>query len=145
MTVKRERLLPSHDGDEIGVVALAWFPARDYAEALRRSPSLAEDWASCPHDEYCRTIGAKLREVAAVIPAPLAVAPLSLGEYTAWCESRGVDSEEPGSRSHYAAELAETARTIPCPPVPHDPCWCGSGRTYMHCCGGHETSFSSSS
>jgi hypothetical protein len=34
------------------VTTLAWFPARDYDEAIERWPSLAEEWADCPHDEY---------------------------------------------------------------------------------------------
>ncbi len=35
------------------VVSLAWFPAGEYEEAIRRWPSLGEDWADVPHSDYC--------------------------------------------------------------------------------------------
>lgn len=114
--------------------SLAWFPAEDYDEALMRWPSLAEDWADRPHDEYCRRFQWELLRLSSYGVPMRGVAPIRLADYLPWCEKEGLGAGTPAARAHYAAELTRRGEAIPWPPGRNDPCWCGSARKYKHCC-----------
>jgi len=114
--------------------SLAWFPAEDYDEAIKRWSSLAEDWADCPHDEYCRRLQAELLRLSSHGVPMRGVAPIRLDDYLPWCNNERLDPESSGTRAHYAAELTRRGEAISWPPGRNDPCWCGSGRKYKHCC-----------
>jgi hypothetical protein len=114
--------------------SLAWFPAGDYGEAIARWPSLAEDWADCPHGEYCRRLQHDLLRLSAHGVPMRGVVPIRLVDYLPWCEDDQRDPESSSTRAHYAAELTQRGETIPWPPGRNDPCWCGSGRKYKQCC-----------
>jgi SEC-C motif len=115
--------------------SLAWFSSEDYDEAIARWPSLAEDWADCPHAEYCRRFESELRRLSSHGVPMRGVAPIRLADYVPWCNEEGRDPESPASRAHYAAELTRRGEALPWPPRRNNPCWCGSGRKYKHCCG----------
>jgi hypothetical protein len=115
-------------------MSLAWFPTDDYREALTRWPSLAEDWADCPHGEYCRRFQSDLLRFSSHGVPVRGIAPIRLADYLPWCEDERLDPELPATRAHYAAEVTRRGEAIPWPPARNDPCWCGSGRKYKHCC-----------
>jgi hypothetical protein len=83
--------------------SLAWFPVEDYDEAITRWPSLAEDWADHPHDEYCRRLQWELLRLSNHGVPMRAVAPIRLADYLPWCEREGLDAESSAARAHYAA------------------------------------------
>jgi len=116
-------------------LALAWFPADQYAAALERWPSLAGEWGDVPHADYCLHMEADLREYASVKPGPCSVAPIDVAEFVAWCEAEALHPEDSQARARYAAQLARTGRAIAWPPGRNDVCWCGRGRRYERCCG----------
>jgi SEC-C motif len=115
--------------------SLAWFPSEDYDDAIERWPSLAEDWADCPHGEYCRRIQSELLRLSNRGVPMAGVASIRLVDYVPWCDRERIDPESPASRARYAAELTRQGEAIPWPPRRNDPCWCGSGRKYKRCCG----------
>ncbi len=115
-------------------VAIAWFPVAEYEQALAKWPELAEDWETVPHAEYCRHIEADMRRLTAHGVLVHGVAPLSIESYVAWCSGRGRDAAEAGARAEYAADRERLGETVPWPPRPRDPCWCGSGVPYQRCC-----------
>ncbi len=114
--------------------SLAWFPAEDYDEAIARWPSLAEDWVGRPHDEYCRRFQSELLRLSACGVPMRGVAPIRLVDYVPWCKDQRLDPESSTTRAYYAADLTRRGKAIPWPPGRNDPCWCGSGRKYKHCC-----------
>jgi hypothetical protein len=120
--------------DDRLALSLAWFPAEDYARAIEQWPSIAEDWADIPHQDYCHEFERNLRTYAPLADV-MGVAPLRLGEYLAWCESEEVDPEDAASRARYAADLTRRGGAVSWPPRRNDRCWCGSGRKYKQCCG----------
>jgi tetratricopeptide (TPR) repeat protein len=128
-------------GDTLGPVAFAWLPAGDYEQAVGLWPELAESDlvagpdGPLPHPQYCRTMQQQLVKYAEAGMPGLAVAPVRVAPFTAWCAENG---QRPGSeaRAEYAAHLAAIADpgVIPWPPHRNQPCWCGSGRKYKKCC-----------
>jgi SEC-C motif len=63
------------------------------------------------------------------------VAPIWIDEYVAWCDERGDNPADEGSRAAYAADLERLGPTVPWPPRRNERCWCGSGSKYKSCCG----------
>jgi tetratricopeptide (TPR) repeat protein len=126
----RSRLL-----SEDVAVAMAWFPRDDYHRALEMWPSLATEWGSVPHTDYCRDIQREMQRYK-TSGAPLRwVAPLRIDAYLHWCDSKDEDPEEARSRATYAATLAQSGDGIPWPPSRNEACWCGSSKKYKRCCG----------
>jgi tetratricopeptide (TPR) repeat protein len=126
----RSRLL-----SEDVAVAMAWFPRDDYHRALEMWPSLATEWGSVPHTDYCRDIQREMQRYK-LSGAPLRwVAPLRIDAYLQWCDSKDEDPEEAKSRATYAATLAQSGEGIPWPPSRNEACWCGSSKKYKRCCG----------
>ncbi len=120
--------------DEPGKVALslAWFPADEWATAMRRWPNLTEDFPA-QHDSYSRRIEARMKWLARHQTGQLlSISPLSVDELI---DTEGDQAGTGEGRSHLAAEVARTGRAIAWPPARNDTCWCGSGRKYKKCCG----------
>jgi hypothetical protein len=120
------------DGEEV-VVSLAWFPAGEFEEAIRRWPSLAEDWADVPHDVYCARPDGNIKWMRSQGVPICAVAPIVVEEYVAWCTEHDEDPEE--ARAAYAVDQLSKGEAIRWPPGRNRPCWCGSGSKYKKCCG----------
>ena len=122
-------------------VALAWLPAGDYEQAVTLWPELAESElvagpaGPLPHRLYCRAMQQKLAELSRAGLPGLAIAPVRVAPFTAWCTEQGQqpDSE---ARATYAAHLAAHADSgvVSWPPDRNQPCWCGSERKYKKCC-----------
>jgi tetratricopeptide (TPR) repeat protein len=114
----------------------SWFPATDYARALRLWPELTADGGpaarGCDHATYCRRLQSRLRDAAGALMTGLAIAPIRIDGYLAWCQSVGEDPAN--ARARYAAALPAD-QVIAWPPGRNDACWCGSTRKYKRCCG----------
>jgi SEC-C motif/Tetratricopeptide repeat len=113
--------------------SIAWFPAGEYEEAIRRWTSLAEDWAEVPHGEYCARLDGNIKWMRGQGVPIRAVVPVVVDDYSAWCAEHDEDPEE--ARAAYAADRMQDGEAIPWPPGRNEPCWCGSGRKYKKCCG----------
>jgi uncharacterized protein YecA (UPF0149 family) len=66
----------------------------------------------------------------------LAIAPVRVAPFTAWCAEKGQRPDSAEARAEYAAHLAAIADpgVISWPPGRNQSCWCGSGRKYKKCC-----------
>ena len=115
------------------VVSLAWFPSGEYEEAVRRWPSLAEDWADVAHSDYCVRLDGNIKWMCSQGMPIRAVAPIVVEDFVAWCAEHDEDPEE--ARASYAVHLTTEGGVIAWPPGRNEPCWCGSGRKYKKCCG----------
>jgi tetratricopeptide (TPR) repeat protein len=114
-------------------VAMAWFPAGEYENAIARWDSVAEDWAGVPHPDYCQRMDGHIKWMRANGVYVRALAPIAVDDFVAWCEERAEDPEH--ARAHYAAERYRRGEAIGWPPGRNHACWCGSGRKYKKCCG----------
>jgi tetratricopeptide (TPR) repeat protein len=125
----------------VSTVALAWLPAGDYEQAVTLWPELAESElvagpaGPLPHRLYCRAMQQQLVELSQAGIPGLAIAPVRVAPFTAWCAEQGQQPDSEG-RATYAAHLAVSADPgVVCwPPGRNQPCWCGSGRKYKKCC-----------
>ena len=120
------------------VVALAWFPATDYQEALARWPELATEGAAKggkDHSAYNRALQRTLQDYADAGAPRLFIAPIRIPAFLAWCREH--DRDPADARAGYSAALARRGdpSLIGWPPGRNQPCWCGSGRKYKQCCG----------
>ena len=139
---REEELAPEPTGGAVGTVALAWLPAGDYEQAVRLWPELAESDrvagpdGPLPHPQYCRVMQQQLVEYAEAGMPGLAIAPVQVAPFTAWCAEQGHQPDSADARAEYAAHLAANADpgVIAWPPGRNQPCWCGSGRKYKKCC-----------
>lgn len=120
------------DREDIAV-SIAWFPSGEYEDAIKRWPSLAEDWAEVPHVAYCARLDGNIKWMRSHGVPIRAIAPIVVDEYAAWCAEHDEDPDE--ARAAYAANRMQDGATIPWPPGRNEPCWCGSGRKYKKCCG----------
>ena len=120
------------DAEEV-VVSLAWFPSGEYQDAIRRWPSLAEDWADVPHSDYCARLDGNIKWMRSHGVPIRTVAPIIVEDYVAWCADHDEDPEE--ARAAYAVDRMTEGGAIAWPPGRNEPCWCGSGRKYKKCCG----------
>lgn len=114
-------------------VSVAWFPAGEYEEAIRRWPSLAEDWAGVAHSEYSARMDGNIKWMRRQGVPIRSVAPIVIEDYVAWCAEHDEDPED--ARAAYAAHRMQHGHAISWPPGRNEPCWCGSGRKYKKCCG----------
>jgi tetratricopeptide (TPR) repeat protein len=120
------------DHEEVAV-SIAWFPTGEYEAAIKRWPSLAEDWAEVAHRDYCARLDGNIKWMRRQGVPIRAVAPIVVEEYVAWCAEHDEDPEE--ARAAYAARRMQDGEAIPWPPGRNEPCWCGSGPKYKKCCG----------
>ncbi len=133
---------PEPTGGAIGSVALAWLPAGDYEQAVTLWPDfsgsdrVAGPDGPLPHAQYCRTMQKILVEYAESGVPGLAIAPVGVAPFTAWCAEEGQQPDSAEARAEYAAHLAaeRDPALIAWPPGRNQPCWCGSGRKYKKCC-----------
>jgi tetratricopeptide (TPR) repeat protein len=119
-------------------VAMAWFPSGDYERATERWPDGLERFTGVGHREYCRSIEADMRVLAADRTAGVRVSHVAPVSVDGLIEFSAEESTDPGSadtRSRLAAELLRRGDAIAWPPGRNDPCWCGSGAKYKRCCG----------
>lgn len=130
----RDRATPRPIPPRRASVGLAWFPADEYARALQTWPSFAEDYDNGPYASYCARLELLLRDLKAQGVARVALTPLTIDGYLAWCTNHDRDPEDSDNRASYATELLEHDITHPWPPERNDPCWCGSERKYKKCC-----------
>jgi hypothetical protein len=125
-------------GRRIRTLALAWFPADQHPAALRRWPELTAEGAAkdaIDHAAYNQALERTLRDYAQAGLPRLAIAPIRIPDYLAWCHDRGADPATPATRANYAADLARQGGAVGWPPARNQPCWCGTGRKYKLCCG----------
>ncbi len=115
-------------------VGVAWFPPDQYPRALQIWPSFAEDYEHGPYPAYCARLELLLRDLKSQGVKRLALTPITIDDYLAWCDEHEHDPEEPDTRASYATELLGRDVTQPWPPQRNEPCWCGSGRKYKRCC-----------
>lgn len=139
---REEELAPEPTGGPVGTVAFAWLPAGDYEQAVRLWPELAQSdrvagpGGPLPHPQYCRAMQQQLVAYAEAGMPGLAIAPVRVAPFTAWCADRGRQPDSADARAGYAAQLAANADpdVIAWPPGRNQPCWCGSGSKYKKCC-----------
>ena len=125
-------------GGRVRTLALAWFPADHYPAALRRWPELTAEGAArdaVDHAAYNRVLERTLRDYAEAGLPRLAISPIRIPDYLAWCTGRSIDPAAPATRANYAADLARQGGAVGWPPPRNQPCWCGSDRKYKQCCG----------
>jgi hypothetical protein len=126
----------------VGAVAFAWLPAGDYEQAVALWPDfagsdrVASPDGPLPHAQYCQAMQQQLAEYAEAGMPGMAIAPVRVAPFTAWCAERGHQPDSADARAEYAAHLAANAdpNVIAWPPGRNQPCWCGSGRKYKKCC-----------
>jgi tetratricopeptide (TPR) repeat protein len=115
------------------LLALAWFPPAELAQARERWPELTEGFGA-DDDEHRRNVEAALRQYRDAGAPRLAVAPLDVSGLLNDAGRRGLDPGSAEARSTYSAEVARLGRALPWPPPRNGPCWCGSGAKYKKCC-----------
>jgi tetratricopeptide (TPR) repeat protein len=114
-----------------GAMALAWFPAQEFDEAVARWPELATHGAD--HATYVRALQGHLLGFAAHGTKPR-LAPITVDGLVAFARSHERDPAASATRAHYAAEVARRGEAVAWPPGRNAPCWCGSGTKYKRCC-----------
>jgi len=128
---------PLFAGDPV-TLALAWFPADDYPQALVRWPELTTEGTAKgakDHADYNRALQRTLQNHAHAGDTRLFITPIRIPLYLAWCGEQNRDPAD--ARAGYAAILAQRRdpSLIAWPPERNQRCWCGSGRKYKRCCG----------
>ena len=122
----------------VRTLALAWFPADEYPEALRRWPELTAEGTAkgaVDHAAYNLDLERILRGYADAGLTRLAISPIRISDFLAWCADHDLDPATSPTRARYSADLARRHGSIAWPPTRNQPCWCGSGRKYKQCCG----------
>ena len=90
-------------------MSMAWFPSGEYEKAIKRWPSLAEDWADVPHRDYCRRLDGNIKWMRARGCRSERSRRSSWRTSSAWCDEHDEDPEE--ARAAYAGPShARTAR-----------------------------------
>jgi tetratricopeptide (TPR) repeat protein len=115
-------------------IGVAWFPPDQYPRALQTWPSFAEDYQHGPYASYCARLELLLRDLKSQAVKRLALTPITIDDYLAWCAEHNRDPEESETRASYATELIGRDIAHPWPPQRNEPCWCGSERKYKKCC-----------
>lgn len=116
-------------------VAVAWFPANEWVEAIRRWPDLLDDLPA-EHQAYSHEIEARTKRLARQLPGrAVHVSSLTVDGLVDHASSVGDDPGSAEARSSYAAELLRVGGAVRWPPGRNDTCWCGSGKKYKQCCG----------
>ncbi len=115
-------------------LAVGWFPESEWALALQRWPSLADEMPR-DHLDYRGAIEARLRSVnAGTRGAQLLMVALSVAGIEAQAEQDGADAASTELRGRTASLLAAQGLGTAWPPGRNAPCWCASRRKYKYCC-----------
>lgn len=123
------------DVDRSLPVAVAWFAASEWGEAVRRWPDLLDDLPA-EHLAYSHEIEARTKRLARHLPGKAAhIAPLTVDRLIEHALDGGDDPGSAEARSSLAAEVLRAGDAIHWPPSRNEPCWCGSGNKYKQCCG----------
>jgi tetratricopeptide (TPR) repeat protein len=142
--VRRESPIMARESSALPPVALAWFPADEYADWQQRWPDLAdsplmhdEDGEPVTHAVYSRRMEGRLRDHSEAGMPRLSVVPVRSAEFLPWvAENAPGEHDRSQQRAQYAADVSrDPARAISWPPGRNEPCWCGSDRKYKRCCG----------
>jgi hypothetical protein len=115
-------------------VAVFWLPEDNYARGRELWPDFAQDYNGVPHDQYCRSLDARVRAFAVGTESSIVIASVELDRYLIWCREHDYDPADPDKRSGYAAIAANEGRARSWPPADTDPCWCGRPNLYFACC-----------
>jgi hypothetical protein len=115
-------------------IGAAWFPADQYPRALQTWPSFAEDYEHGPYQAYCARLELTLRDLKTQGVKRLALTPIQVDDYLAWCAEHDGDPEQSDTRASYSTTLLTRDILKPWPPERNEPCWCGSERKYKKCC-----------
>lgn len=116
-------------------VAIAWFPAAEWEEAIRRWPGLLDE-LPVEHLAYSHEIEARAKRLAKHIPGRAAhISPLTVDGLVEHAPDCGDDPGSAEARSSLAAEQLRVGDAIGWPPGRNERCWCGSGKKYKQCCG----------
>ncbi|MBV9652224.1 MAG: hypothetical protein JO296_19080, partial [Pseudonocardiales bacterium] len=109
-------------------LAVSWFPANQFDQALRTWPDLAHDWDSTDYRDYTHRLERHLHNLTTAGPAALWITPIQIDAFQHWCHSTGHDPATASARAGYAAERARIAapELIAWPPARNAPCWCGT-------------------
>jgi hypothetical protein len=104
-------------------LAVSWFPAEEFATALRTWPQLAQDWGTTDHTDYNHQLQRHLHNLSATTPGATWIAPIHLDTFQRWCQRTrltgpgdltaappGPAGSEPGRE--LPAEFGEELRTI---------------------------------
>ena len=134
--------VPSADRSPTGApprftLAVSWFPADQFDQALRTWPDLAHDWDSTDYRDYTHRLERHVHNLTAAGPVALWITPIQIDAFQRWCHNTSHDPATASARAGYAAERARiaTPELIAWPPARNAPCWCGTGRKYKKCCG----------
>lgn len=125
---------PKTVAPEQAYIGLAWFPPDQYPRALQTWPSFAEDYEHGPYAAYCARLELLLRDLRSQGVRRLALTPITIDDYLAWCANHDRDPEQSDTRASYATTLVEHDVVHAWPPERNEPCWCGSERKYKKCC-----------
>ena len=116
-------------------LAVGWFPADQWTEAIERWPDLLDDLPA-DHLAYSHATEARIKRIARHVPGNrLHVAAMTVDGLDAHAEESGYDPGSGEARSSYAATLLQAGSAVVWPPGRNEPCWCGSDRKYKKCCG----------
>ena len=115
-------------------IGAAWIPAHQYPRALQTWPSYAEVYEHGPYQAYCARLELMLRDLRAQGVKRLALTPIAIDDYLAWCAEHDRDPEQSDTRASYSTTLLGRDIVKPWPPERNEPCWCGSERKYKKCC-----------
>ena len=97
-------------------IGAAWFPADQYPRALQTWPSFAEDYEHGPYQAYCARLELMLRDLRAQGVKRLALTPIAIDDYLAWCAEHDRDPEQSDTRASYSTTLLGRDIFKPWPP-----------------------------
>ena len=116
-------------------LAIGWFPADQWPEAIERWPDLLDDLPA-DHLAYSQETEARIKRIAKhAHGSRLHVTAMSVDGLQAHAEESGYDPGSGEARSSYAATRLRAGDAVVWPPGRNEPCWCGSERKYKKCCG----------
>jgi hypothetical protein len=115
-------------------LGVAWFPPDQHQRALQTWPSFAEDYEHRPYTAYCARLELLLRDLRSQGVKRLALTPITIDDYLAWCAEHDHDPKDSDTRTSYSTDLIARDVTHPWPPQRNEPCWCRSEHKYKKCC-----------
>lgn len=129
-----------------GPVEVAWVTAEDYHDALELWPAFAESEllsaldGPISHARYCWALQQRLVAYSEAGLRTLAITPIRIAQFNAWCAEHNRQPELPDTRGDYVVHLTTMGSPdqISWPPGRNEPCWCDSGRKYKKCCAAPE-------
>lgn len=116
---------------------LMYWPPVERAAVIARWPELVEE---LPSEDRRQIIEAFLRGDAPWVNPVIrtrvtGVFRATLEAYERFAADEGRDPGDPLTVRQFGQRVSTRGTGTPWPPKPRDPCWCGSGARYAHCCG----------